>query len=723
MASRPPSAPPFGKADLSNCEREQIHLAGSIQPFGALLLVREDDLVIVQASANAATFLGLQGSIVGLPLSKVPGDLLERVMPNLDDSLIDIPVGVRCRIGTPPAEFDGLLHRPPGGGLVIELESAGPDVDLSRHVERALKVIMACSTLRSLADETACLVRDLTGYDRVMVYRFDEEGHGEVFAEQKAASLEAFLGNWYPASDIPKMARRLYERNRVRVLVDVAYAPAQLTPAASPITGQELDMSLCFLRSMSPLHIQYLKNMGVGATLVMSLMVGGRLWGLVACHHYEPRFVHFEVRAVCELLAEAVATRITALDAFIQAQAELAVRQLEQRMIDAISRDGDWRAALFDNSQALLLPVGANGAALLLDGQILTTGETPGSQQIKAVAAWLEAQPRSAVAATAALESEAQTLADLKPDVCGFMAVPISPLPGEYVVWFRPERVKTMTWGGNPLTPFVVGNDPTDLSPRRSFAQWHELVEGTCAPWTPADLTTGRLIGETIADVVLQFRTVRMLIVEDQLKNARRQVELSEQPVIIADAHGKILLTNGCFDRLQGSRPPPRQLSGLAEFFSDPDKIRLVLQQLQNARRPWRGEAAFERSGAETVPLLIRADPVFSSPGRVLGFVILFMDISQRRSAETARRLIQDSIIAPQRGMGGRRSSAANPVYQRLFSTLAENAQVAVLEIADGLDLAHTPQSLENIRRSVDRTAEVLDRLVWHATRPPATRG
>ena len=165
-----------------------------------------------------------------------------------------------------------------------------------------------------------------------------------------APDLEAYLGNRYPASDIPQIARRLYERNRVRVLVDVDYTPVPLVPALSPLTGAELDMSLCFLRSMSPIHVQYMKNMGVAATLVASLVVGGRLWGLVACHHYAPRLPHIEVRTACELLAEAVATRIAALESFAQAQAELSVRRLEQRLIEAISREGDWRNALFDSA-------------------------------------------------------------------------------------------------------------------------------------------------------------------------------------------------------------------------------------------------------------------------------------------------------------------------------------------------------------------------------------
>ena len=175
------------------------------------------------------------------------------------------------------------------------------------------------------------------------------------------------------------MARLLYVRNRVRVLVDTNYAPVPLTPTLSPITGQQLDMSLCFLRSISPIHVQYLINMGVGATLVASLVVGGRLWGLVSCHHYAPRFIHFEVRAVCELLAETVATRIAALQSFAQGQAAITVRRLEQRMIDSISHNGDWRSALFDRPGTILGPLHATGAALLLDGDVLTVGEGPGN--------------------------------------------------------------------------------------------------------------------------------------------------------------------------------------------------------------------------------------------------------------------------------------------------------------------------------------------------------
>ena len=237
------------------------------------------------------------------------------------------------------------------------MEKAGPAVDPSQHLAKTFDRIVETSSLRALCDETARIFKELVGYDRVMVYRFDKDGHGEIFSEEREPRLEAFLGNWYPASDIPQIARKLYERNRVRVLVDVDYRPVPLIPRLSPATGHDLDMSLCFLRSMSPIHIQYLKNMGVCATLVASLMVGGKLWGLISCHHYVPRFLHFETRAMCEVIAEAVSTRIAALESFQQSQSEMSIRRLERRIVEAVSRDGDWRMALFDGSQALLQPV------------------------------------------------------------------------------------------------------------------------------------------------------------------------------------------------------------------------------------------------------------------------------------------------------------------------------------------------------------------------------
>ncbi|WP_158807571.1 GAF domain-containing protein [Beijerinckia sp. L45] len=713
--------PAFGEADLSNCEREQIHLAGSIQPHGALLVLDDDATTVIQASANAQAFLNLPRDVIGCAIDSFPGTMAMRLRAHLQEPIHRQAVAVRCTIGNPAIEVDGLLHRPADGGVIIELEKAGEPVDLRASIDRASQTILGAPSLRALCDETAALFESIAGYDRVMVYRFDEHGHGQVFSEKKKPELEAFLGNRYPASDIPQIGRVLYLQNRVRVLVDVGYAPVPLVPRLSPITGQDLDMSMCFLRSMSPIHLQYLKNMGVRATLVVSIVVGGQLWGLVACHHYSPRFIHFEVRALCELVAELVATRIAALESFVQAQSELVVRRLEQRMVEAIERDGDWRMALFDGPQTLLKSMGASGAALLYEGQIQTAGDVPGTQQIREIGAWLDSRPREAVMATASLGRDEPTFAPLADVATGVLATPISATPvsntaGEYLLWFRPERVRTVTWGGDPTKPVIVGTDPVQLSPRLSFAQWHQVVEGTADPWAPADRRTARLISDTVADMVLQFRSVRMLIAQDQLETLSRQVRLSVQPMIVANASGRILLTNEAFEQLlRPGHPSLRRLDDLPQFFSEPLNVRKAIQDLTEQGRTWRGELGLETLSGDVKPLTVRAEPVFATLDRKLGYMVHFTEISERKAAETARRRFQDGMIDRRFVRPAKLDATEDSAFQAMLAPIVENAQLAALEITYGIDTDRMPTMLESIRTSVARTADLLEHLMWHA--------
>jgi light-regulated signal transduction histidine kinase (bacteriophytochrome) len=723
VLTRAVSSPAFGEADLSNCERELIHLAGSIQPHGALICLREHDNTIVQASDNASAFLGLTFPLIGRRLDEIAPDLAEHVQPHLKDPLLLVARAVRCHTGQPPRAFDGLIHRPAGGGLIIELEPAGPPADLSSLLNNGLRAIMAAATPRALCDETARVFRSLTGYDRVMVYRFDDQGHGEVLSEQREPNLESFLGNHYPASDIPHIARRLYERNRVRVLVDVDYTPVPLTPALSPVSGQPLDMSLCFLRSSSPIHVQYLKNMGVRATLVVSLLVNGTLWGLISCHHYLPRFMHFEIRGVCELLAEAVATRIAALESFSRAQAELSVRRLEQRMIRSISQEGDWRGALFDGSKALLDPLQATGAALLFENEVRTVGEVPATPALREIGRWLDAQPRSdppdsGLIVTASLADDAPQFTGLTAIASGLLAVAVSNTPGEYLIWLRPERVRTVTWGGNPFKPTAASDDPLTLSPRRSFAQWHQLVEATSDSWTDADLGAARLIGDSVSDVVMQFRAVRMLFAQHQLDEVRQQVQDATQPVVIAGADGRILKLNAAFCALLPPRAkPPETVNDLLMLMTDPGDARTRLRALIEERRAWRGEVEMAGPKNTPTPLLVRADPVFNAPDRTLGFVLLFTDLTERRAAEAARQRFQEGVLEQRPPASGHLDSRADLMFRNLLAKIVENAQLAALEITDRVDPARMPEMLEAVRASVTRTAEVLRYLVWHAAR------
>jgi chemotaxis family two-component system sensor kinase Cph1 len=713
--SEPGSAPAaplaFGEADLANCERELIHLAGSIQPHGALLVVREPDHVVVQASANAGAMLGLDG-VLGRKLRDLGGDIATAILPRTLEQLDSALATLRLTAGSAPTAFDALLHRPPGGGLVVELEPAQEQPDIARRVETALQAFLSCYALKQLCEEAARVFKDVTGHDRIMVYRFAEEGHGEVFAELRRHDLEPYLGNRYPASDIPQVARRLYERNRLRVVADVNYEPVPVEPRLNPLTGGDLDLSLAMLRSVSPMHLQFLKNMRVGATMISSIMVGGKLWGLVACHHETPRRPPLAVRAAADLLAEALGTRIAALESFVQAQAELSVRRLEQRLVEAISREGDWRTALFDSPATLLQPLGATGAALLFEGAVQTLGEVPSTAALRELGLWLDSRPRGLVA-TYCLRDEVPALAAVTPVAAGVLAAPISAAPGEYLIWFRPEHPRTLVWGGDPGKAIEVTGEQRTVSPRRSFAKWHQLVEGCADPWSPRDLATARLVGDSVSDVVIQFRAVRMLIAEDQLAQVRRQVALSDQPVIVCDPRGGITLANESFDRLlpalKGARP--RRMEELAPFFANPAEVRRRLFDLLENRQSWSGEVRLADDEGAGKPMLVRADPVFSAPDRILGFVFLFNDLGERKAADAARRRFQDVIAESHRTRAGWLDRHADLVFQGILASLVENAQLAALEIAEGVEVSRMPAMLESVRASVARTTEVLEML------------
>ena len=715
MPTTSPVTPAFGQADLSNCEKEQIHLAGSIQPHGALIVVDEHCMEVAMASANAESFLGIADAVAGRKIRDLPGDLADRLDLHLGNALYPDSPAFRCAVGENGEGFTATVHRPSDGTLVIEFESVGEEFHVTDGLEDILRRIQVASSLRELCDEVAEIYKESTRFDRVMVYRFDDKGHGEVFSERKEPELESFLGNRYPASDIPQIARQLYLLNRVRVLSDVDYEPVPIRPAVSPITGEQLDMSLCVLRSMSPIHIQYLKNMGVAGTLVSSLVVDGELWGLIACHNYHPCRVPYEMRTVCALIAESVGTRIAALRGFDQAEALLSVRRLEQHLAESVSREGDWRSALFDTSQSLLKPVDASGAVLLYEGQIFTIGDVPSTHEIRRLGAWLDDRPRRDVIATSSLSEDKPEFENLTAVASGLLAAPISQGKGEYLIWLRPERIQTVIWGGDPFKPVEMGDSPDDLSPRRSFAKWHQLVEGTSDSWSNKDLTAAKLIATSVSDVIVQFRAVQMLLAEDQLKEVSKQLAISAQPMIVADEKRRIIQTNGAFERLIGGRMGEcGSVQDLADLFEDTLNVRRKLNGLTNFGRKWVGEADIRGGNNARIPVVVRADTVFVGD-RLLGYVFHFTDLTHSRKAEAARRQFQQMISGDRRLAGLEFGVSSSILYRNLLTTIVSNAQLAALEITDDVDVDRIPERLDHIRQSTERSARLLEHTIWHA--------
>ena len=715
-------SPPFGQADLSNCERELIHLAGSVQPHGVLLVLRGPEAVVVQASANCEALLGRPAErLLGQPLAALGGDLAARVLalaslPELADPR---PLQAHTQVGSAPRDWSGVLHRVAEQDvLVLELETplgGGPagavvvdDPALMDRIASAVQLFGQAASIGALSDGMARSVRDLTGYDRVMVYKFDPDGHGKIIAEARDPRLDSLLGHHYPATDIPQRARELYLRNRVRVLVDVHYQPVPLVPGLLPGAGDEapadLDMSMCALRSMSPLHLQYLKNMGVTGTLVISLVREGRLWGLIAAHHYSARALSPGLRAACDLLAEVAATRIAAIENYAHAQVAILVRRLEQRLVEATSTEGDWRLALFRNPRTLLQPLEATGAALFHDGEWLTTGEVPSSPELRSLLQWVQTQYTEPPFACASVGKANPALDSLTPVASGVLAVKLSQQRPDFLLWFRKEQLLTVTWAGDPTKP-MVANNPMELSPRSSFAAWSEIVRGTALPWSPAEHALARAVGVALVDIIVQVNAVRLLVAEHQLAGVRATVQSSQEPVAIVDGGGRLLFANPAFADLLGCTTASLAVvDDVAAAFTQPALFHQALEAVRGPHQSWRGEMALQpRGDTRPLPVGLRAERVPGRDGHVLGCIVVLTDLRDSRRAEEARQHLEQSLKVA--GLGERAAPDG------VIGAILTNASLAAMDIADSAGGPGVAPLLEEVEASAKRATALYGRI------------
>ena len=715
-----PDSPAFGQADLSNCERELIHLAGSVQPHGLLLVLDAALCTVQQHSANAAALLDLANADLPLALTQLKGDLQAQVHKAGADLTGDEPVVLQChtQAGTRVLYWEGALHRNVHGLPIVELEprplAAAPTVDIPASqlldlTARAVQRFSNAANIGVLTDAAVQCFRDLIGHDRVMVYKFDADGHGKIVAEARDPRLDPLLGHHYPATDIPQRARELYLRNRVRVLVDVHYQPSPIEtarPAGQTPSSGELDMSMCYLRSMSPLHLQYLKNMGVTATVVVSLVREGRLWGLVAAHHYAPRNISQAVRATCDLLAEVMSTRIAAIENYAHAQVAVMVRRLEQRLIEATSTEGDWRMALFRNPGTLLQPLEATGAVLFVEDEVMTTGEVPSTPELRELLRWVQASATDSVFSCSSVGQANPDLDSLTPTASGVLAVKLSATRGDYLVWVRREQLHSVTWAGDPSKP-MVANNPLELSPRSSFAAWSEIVRGTALPWTSAELALGRAIGLALVDIIVQVNAVRLLIAEHQLARIRATVHSSSEPVLVTDAQGRKLSCNAAFAHLTGcSESTDQHLEDALRWFQQPDRMRQVLDGLRPGQPPWRGEMMLAPQEGAPLPVSVRAELVAARDGTALGTIVTLFDLRDSKRAAAARRHLEAAMQIAASAQALRQTAGDLPqTNDQVMGSILTNASLAAMDIADGAVGAPVAQLLEELEKSTQRAA------------------
>jgi light-regulated signal transduction histidine kinase (bacteriophytochrome) len=516
-------APHVPELDLSACDREPIRTPGSIQPHGFLLTLSAD-MEVLQASANLGDWAGHSAQdAIGRPLAEVIGEAAAlRLAPELETELGQRPYYVGTVTTGNGRHFDVLAHQW-DGLTILEFEpTERPAPADFRHLYSLigdfLKKVNGAGSIESLAQLACHHVRSVTGFGRVLVYQFDRDGHGHVMAEAKQDDYASYMGQHFPASDIPAQARQLYALSPIRLIQDANYTPAPLVPSLNPVTGKPNDLSFAVLRSVSPVHLQYMRNMHTLASMSVSLMVKGKLWGIISCHNEDPSPVPFEQRTACEQLGQLLALCIESREDAQELQFRLEVRRIMVAMLAGLTQGSDFVENLASVFPELLRFARATGVAVVVDDRVLSFGDAPDDKHVLELVDWLAVHDHGDIYHTDKLSAEWPEARKMIRNASGLLAMPISRIHKHYLLWFRPEFVHTIEWAGNPhdkLVQAAAAGAPMQLSPRTSFAAWRETIHGASVPWHSAEI-----------ELAVEFRSALLGIV---LERAEQMAELAEE--------------------------------------------------------------------------------------------------------------------------------------------------------------------------------------------------
>ncbi|USI71438.1 ATP-binding protein [Sphingomonas morindae] len=513
-------------ADLEACAREPIHIPGAIQPHGALLALDPATLAVMQAACGPGLGLFDAQAAIGRPVAEILPAPLRPLLAPIGAVTTPQYLGM-ARLPHSARGLHAIAHRA-GDALILELEEGIEEEPTEfYHIYPALQAFLgaleAAGTIEELGTLAAREVRRITGFDRVLVYRFDPEWNGTVIAEDGNDRLPSYLGLRFPAGDIPAQARELYRLNRLRLIADADYVPVPILPAGHPATGAPLDLSQSVLRSVSPVHLEYMRNMGTGASMSISLLRDGALWGLISCHNRAPHRVPYHVRTACDFLGQILSLQLVAKERGALAERRIALRAVESQLLARMAAEEQFLDGLVAAPDDLLGLTHAAGAAVVSAGQCRTVGVTPSEDAIARITAWLDARPVEDLFATESLVGEMPGAEALKDSACGLVAISISQLHSSYVLWFRPELVRTVRWGGSPLKPGEVP-EGARIHPRKSFEAWKETVRERSAPWDEAELDAAAQLRSAIVEIVLR-RAEELAQLNEQLLRSNKELE------------------------------------------------------------------------------------------------------------------------------------------------------------------------------------------------------
>ena len=485
--------------DLLGCAAEPIRVPGAIQPHGWLVVFDGPSERVVAYSANCQELTGLASGAVQTATLQAWIDTLRRKMS------LPLSEGAPISLGTTLIEdhtLDATAHV--CGALVLfEFETASPQsgteapiYSLARHFVPAIQKASSVNELASLAAEE---MKRLTGFGRCIVYSFDNEGHGNVLAEQSDEAYDSYLGHRFPATDIPSQARDLYLLNHIRLIPDANYRPTALYFVDNSWSPRSLDLSFSQLRSVSPVHLEYMRNMGTLASMSVSIVVRGRLWGLISCHDHEPRGLDIQSRFACEHLGGLLSLQIEAKEGNAEVEMRHELRNLTMQMVARLGDSEATLRSLVDESQSLLSLTQACGAAVVFNEQCWTCGTTPPEEHVIALARWIGSRDEE-LYSTDSLASAEAPFSDSLANTAGLLAVSLSKVHRHLVIWFRPEVARSVRWAGEESKEV---DEQGRLHPRRSFRSWEEIVRGKCAPWQASEIAAVLELRQSLLGIVL----------------------------------------------------------------------------------------------------------------------------------------------------------------------------------------------------------------------------
>lgn len=548
-------------ADLSNCDREPIHIIGRIQSFG-FLLVLSPEWIITHASRNISEYTQRSAeSLIGCGAGEI---LSEEAMHTLRSRL--------QMLATPDATertfeldllgdgklLDVALHMS-GRKIVLEAEVASTEAfhHYINYVRPMAERVKQGETTVKMCSIAARQLRALTGIDRVMVYRFAEDGSGEVIAESRAHTVDGFMGLHFPMTDIPAQARALYMKNMLRIIGDIDDPTVEIVPQLDAY-GKPLDLTMSTLRAISPIHIEYLRNMGVRASLSVSIIREGKLWGLFACHHYAPLHLSYPLRTAVELFGE--------LFAYMLDQSEsVHSRELAKRSADLhnrlMARLAVGRTLLEDFepfSAEISSVIPYDGIVCYVDGQFLSRGEVPTPAEFEGLVRFLNTAGTGEIWCTDHLAAFHPPAHSYAARCAGLLALPVSRLPRDYLILFRSEIARDVRWAGKPNKVREVGPHGERLTPRKSFEEWKQIVTGHCQPWTDDEKHCAEYLRVTMLEVVLRLA-----------ENSNRELDAAgeRQEILIAELNHRVRnILNLIRSLINQSRPQFGTIDDYAEI-------------------------------------------------------------------------------------------------------------------------------------------------------------